>query len=76
MPTVLRIHGFDVQIYTRDHEPPHVHCWKGNAELVIDLDPISIRENNGMKKGDARQALAIMVAHQQFLLTEWNKVHP
>ena len=27
-----------MRIYTRDHEPPHVHCWKGNGELVLLVD--------------------------------------
>ena len=76
MPTVLRDHGVEVRIYTRDHEPAHVHCWKDDAELVIELDPIGIRENNGMSQGNARRALAIVAAHQPFLMAEWRRIHP
>jgi len=76
VPTVLREHGFDVRIYTRNHEPPHVHCWKGDGEIVLDLAPIGIRENHGLSKGDARRALAICAAHQLFLIAHWQRIHP
>jgi hypothetical protein len=76
VPTVLREGGFNVRIYTRDHEPPHVHCWKDDGELVIELDPIGIRENQGMSRGDARRVLAIVAAHQPFLMAQWRRIHP
>ena len=75
VPTVLREHGFNVRIYTRDHEPPPVHCWKDDGELVIELDPLAIRENHGLSKGDVRRALAIVGAHQPFLLAAWRRIH-
>ena len=77
MPTVLpQINGFDVRIYPRDHPPPHVHCWKQRAELVVNLEPISVRENNRMSPADARRALSIVAEHQTFLLAEWQRIHP
>ena len=77
MSTVLsQINGFDVRIYSRDHKPPHVHCWKQRSELVVNLEPICIRENNRMSPADARIALAIVAEHQSFLLDEWRRIHP
>lgn len=37
VPTVLRVDGFRVVIYLppREHDPPHVHVWKGDGEVVI-----------------------------------------
>ena len=76
VPTVLRNGGFSVRIYTRDHPPPHVHCWKGDAELVVELDPIAIRENHGISRSDARRALAIVAAHQAFFNSRMAKDSP
>lgn len=76
MPTILRQDGFEVMIYTRDHEPPHVHVWHGRAELVINLDPLEVRENNGMQPNRSRQAFDIVVSHQTELLIAWRKIHP
>ena len=41
MPLEIEQEGFKVMIYTRDeHEPPHVHVWKGGGEAVINLGGI------------------------------------
>lgn len=38
MPTEIEENGFKVIIHTRDeHEPPHVHVWKGKGEAIINL---------------------------------------
>jgi hypothetical protein len=35
MPTVLRKDGFEFMIYTDDHEPAHVHVFKGEGKAKI-----------------------------------------
>lgn len=35
MATVLRQDGFSLMIYTRDHEPMHVHVWYQGGEAII-----------------------------------------
>ena len=37
MPTVLRERGFDIMIYLNDHPPPHVHVFRAEGEVVINL---------------------------------------
>ena len=63
MATIVRQDGFEVMIYSRDHEPPHVHVWRAEAELVVNLNPIEIRENNGMSPNDARKAITLVEEH-------------
>ena len=41
MPTVLRQDGFEFVIYTNDHEPMHVHAYKGDGEAKIELSPVA-----------------------------------
>ena len=38
MPTVLREHGFKVRIYTKDHDPMHVHVERGDGVAAIFLE--------------------------------------
>lgn len=76
MSTILRLHGFEVMIYSRDHAPPHVHVWRSGTELVVDLEPLGIRENNRMMPKNARKAFEIVAEHQAKLLTEWQRFHP
>ncbi|HEY5425715.1 MAG TPA: DUF4160 domain-containing protein [Candidatus Tumulicola sp.] len=37
MPTIVREDGYEIQIYTRDHLPPHVHVRKAGAEARFAL---------------------------------------
>ncbi len=35
MPTVSIFFGFVVQMYWRDHSPPHVHVWYQGREALV-----------------------------------------
>jgi hypothetical protein len=37
MPTILFINGFQFIIWPDDHEPPHVHVFKGDGEAKIQI---------------------------------------
>ncbi len=79
MPTALREGGFEVVIYTNDHQPPHVHVFNADGEAIIilgDEDTLpSLRAITGMKKKDVRKAFAIIVNNRDFLLEEWRRIH-
>lgn len=78
MPTVLRKNGFRVMIYTKDHEPMHVHIFK-QGEIIANLGneetPVSVRENNAMSKKDERAALILVAENQEFLLEKWREIY-
>jgi hypothetical protein len=75
MPTPIRQAGFDVVIRTKDHEPPHVHVFKGGASAKIELEPIALVKESGMSKKDLRAAIAIVANHQASLLETWRRIH-
>ncbi len=51
MPTLIRQEGFAIRIPTHDHDPPHVHCWRGAVEIIVNLDAsTTVREVNGPAK--------------------------
>lgn len=79
MPTVLRKNGFQVIIWTHDHLPIHVHIFKGDGELVVNLGnveaDISIRDNYGMRGADLRQALRLVARQHSLLLEKWREIH-
>lgn len=69
MPTVLRQAGFSVMIYTRDHEPMHVHVWhQGNEAIVRFETDVILLEINGMSRRNARMALAIVNENRELLI--------
>ena len=38
MPAISMFFGFNVQMYWRDHPPPHVHVFYGGAEALIAIE--------------------------------------
>lgn len=79
MPTVHREDGFSFLVYTHDHEPPHVHVFKGGAEAKIALGAAdegpSILDPMKMPAADLRRAFRIVEANQAALSTAWRKHH-
>ncbi len=53
MVTVLfrQRHGFDVRIYTKDHQPAHAHVWKGEKNIRINLKTLEVEQNRGYNTG-------------------------
>lgn len=79
MPTVLSKDGFKVRIYNNDHLPAHVHVFKAEGEIKIDIgngkeDPTPIWVEK-MSDRDVRRALELVTEHKLKLLEEWRKIH-
>lgn len=76
MPTVIRQDGFRVMINTHDHEPPHAHCTKSGATVLIDIETLTVRKNYSLATNEIRNARRIVEANAAKLLAAWRKVHP
>ena len=76
MSTIIREDGFRCMIFSDDHAPSHVHCYKAGTELVVNLEPISIRDRKGMSPANERRALTLIAEHHAELLAAWNRNHP
>ena len=79
MPTVIKEDGFQVRIYTADHEPYHVHVFKGEGEAKIYLgsgiEKPSFAWTEKMSRKDAKKALALVTDHQSFLVAKWKEIY-
>lgn len=79
MPTVIRKNGFQVFIYTEDHLPMHVHIFKAEGELIVNigdkLADVSIREYRGMRRSDRRLALSLVAENLIVLVEKWKEIH-
>jgi hypothetical protein len=79
VPTVHRIRGYRVEIYTRDHDPPHVHV-VGNGRLGIrhlncPLWPVSVRLLRGFGAAEARTVEKELNRLVPFLCSQWGRIH-
>lgn len=75
MATILDQDGFQVVVFSNDHRPEHVHVFKAGAEALINLAPVSIRENYRMSKRNLRKAVDLVTENQQLLRQAWRAIH-
>ena len=77
-PRIDEFAGFEVRIYSHDHGPPHVHVFKGNAELRIYLGDEHSPEwvFGRMKASDERLALRIVSKRRWQYLQRWEEIDP
>jgi hypothetical protein len=77
MPTILLLNGWRFFFYAEEgHEPPHVHCEKGDADAKYWLNPetfeISEARAHGMSTADKRLVRRIIYEHFDYFVAEWN----
>lgn len=80
----LQIEGVRFVAYPQDHEPRHLHCFVGEAEIIVDLRedgsvaladrPDAIRPANA-KRSDVRKALVIASENFEILVVLWESMH-
>lgn len=80
MPTVHREDGFQIRIYPNDHLPRHVHVFKSDGEVIIQLgsetETPSIDEvHKGISNKDVAKALTLVQVNQVKLLESWKNIH-
>lgn len=79
MPTILNISGYRVIIWPDDHEPPHVHVFKGSGEAKINLGNVNevprLVTIHGLTKQEIRFAWEMVAENQAVLLIAWRRIH-
>jgi hypothetical protein len=76
MPTVMRQNGFSLMIYTRDHEPMHVHVWyQGNEAVIRFENEIILLEEQGYNRRQIRLAMQIVRQNREFLIEKWREIY-
>jgi hypothetical protein len=75
MPTVLRIGGLRVVVYTNDHPPAHVHVLGPGWAVVINLTGPSVREVINCNEREANEALRLVRDLKGELMAAWRRIH-
>ena len=77
MVTILnrRQHGYDVRMYPGDHDPPHVHVWKGGRQVKIDLTSMEvISATHKFNSREIRQMVNLLREHERLLYSVWERL--
>lgn len=76
MPTVLRQSGFSLMIYTRDHDPMHVHVWyQGNEAIIRFETEVVLLEERGFNRQQIKRSLAIVRENRELLIEKWREIY-
>ena len=79
MPTVLRIGGLRVVIWSNDHRPAHVQVNCADGEAVFNLrcpgGPPVLRESYGFRLADLNRIEDALAAAITALCAEWRTIH-
>lgn len=71
MPTISVFYGIVIQMFWRDHGPPHFHALYGGDEALIDL-----RDLHVMRGSLPHRAMALVLEwaaeHREELMEDWN----
>lgn len=70
MPTISIFYGIIIQMFWRDHAPPHFHALYAEHEVLIDIKTLEI-----VRGSMPRRALALVLEwaqeHRNELLEDW-----
>ncbi len=79
MPTIFRLDGFRVVIYTNDHSPAHVHVIGTTAEAVFELHcnegPVTLRESYNVEKKELWHLMKELDMQLSLLCDKWEQIH-
>ena len=71
MPTISQFFGIIIQMFWREHAPPHFHAMYGEHEALIDIRTLEV-----IKGGLPRRAQALVLEwaaqHRTELMEDWN----
>lgn len=70
MPTISSFYGIVIQMFFRDHNPPHFHVKYGEYRAVIDIKSEVV--HGYMPKRALKLVFEWMELHQEELLANWD----
>lgn len=67
-------YGFKIIIPTNDHEPKHIHIFKGDEDYAkIEIETMKVVRCY-LKPQELKQALKIIQDNQDYLIEKWNEI--
>ncbi len=75
MPTVKMIYNINIDIYSRDHPPPHFHAKFAEYEELIVIETLETYAGK-IPKVQRRKVTNWVADNKQFLLEIFNKLNP
>lgn len=75
MPTVFSFKNIKFIIYTRDHNPPHVHAKSPKGEAKINIETLDCFYLRGFSERDLGVIIGFLESKKEILMEKWNEIH-
>ena len=72
MPTISIFFGIVIQMYWRDHNPPHIHAWYQGQEALVAIETGDIIAG-GLPKPAVRLMREWVMLRQSELMANWER---
>lgn len=73
MPEISRFEGIVIQMFIREHNPPHFHAFYGSDVAVFSIDTGQMIQGDFPSK-KASLVTAWTILHQAELMKNWNSL--
>lgn len=74
MPTFFTISGVKIQLFFKDHAPPHFHTAIAEYKAIIKIEGSEILEGQ-LPKNKRKEILAWAEENKEILLEIWNELN-
>ncbi|GHT65950.1 hypothetical protein FACS189452_00970 [Bacteroidia bacterium] len=75
MPTLISLGGLKVRVYTREHEPMHVHVIGSDGAAKFNIeDDITLVDNKGLSSKEISKSKEIIKTNIDNIRSEWKRI--
>jgi hypothetical protein len=75
MGTIFRYRDVRIVIRTKDHNPPHVHVVRGDAEAKIEILSQKVVLSSGFTRNDLKRIATFLAEQKDKLFEAWEAIH-
>ncbi|MEL6490085.1 MAG: DUF4160 domain-containing protein [Cyanobacteria bacterium J06634_6] len=77
MPTVFNEDGYRGMVFPNDHQPVHVHVYKNEASVKIDVKTLKVIgvEGRRPKPKEIKKAIKLTAKHKGKIEKKWQELH-
>lgn len=72
---MIETEGISIEVYSRDHNPPHVHVFYAEFEILINIKTLEFLAGN-MPNKPLQKAIKLILTFQNEFLLEFEKLNP
>lgn len=76
---IVREDGWCIEVYTRDHPPPHVHAWCADGEVKVSIpppgEPVAVLNVRKLSTIQAVRGVRMVETHRALLRAAWSEIH-